>query len=139
MAVILLPFAIVAVIAIFVGAPWAIHKKLDLPTLLIPALCWLLLFHFTGDRRLFFPYAIMFAATLALRTTWAHAIGLVALFLMIRVLQDAAMNVLLVELVVAIAALLPIYFVQKRWQLNWPGRAAVALASSMLAFFGLIF
>ena len=139
MAAIFLPFAIIAVITILGGAPWAIHKKLDLPTLLIPALCWLLLFHFTGDRRLFFPYTILFAAHLALRTTWAHAIGVVVLFLMIRVLQDAAMNVLLVELIVAIAALLPIYFFKKKWQLTWPGRAAVAIWSSMLAFFGLIF
>jgi hypothetical protein len=79
---------------------------------IVPALGWLAASRATGNRELFFPYAMYLAAHVASQFAgrgWkpvAAAGGtVVAAFLAIRVLQDATLQVLAVELVVAVAIL----------------------------------
>jgi hypothetical protein len=77
-----------------------------------PALGWLVASYATGNRELFFPYAMYLAAHVASQfagrdwKTVAVAGGTVVMaFLMIRVLQDATLPVLAVEFFVALAIL----------------------------------
>lgn len=73
---------------------------------------WLGAFHWTGDRRLFFPYAMQFAVQMPelMRGRVRHPIvvgggGTIAVFLLIRVIQSASASVLVVELVIAASIL----------------------------------
>ena len=80
---------------------------------LVPALGWAVAHAATGNRELFFPYAIYLAAH-AVVTLWSRGFapaagggaGLVGAFLLIRLLQQATPRVLAVELAVAAAILL---------------------------------
>jgi hypothetical protein len=79
---------------------------------IVPALGWLVASYATGNRELFFPYAVYLAAHVASQfaglgwKTAAVAGGTVVMaFLMIRVLQNATLPVLAVEFVVAMAIL----------------------------------
>ena len=76
--------------------------------MVVPGLVWLALFRITGNRELFFPFAIHMASLLALRLgrrgLWQGAVaggGMVALFLAIRASQQATARVLGLELAVA--------------------------------------
>ena len=73
---------------------------------------WLALFHWTGDRRLFFPYSMQFAVQMAclLRGRMAKPAivgggSIVLVFTVIRISQSATAAVLIVELAVAGTAL----------------------------------
>jgi len=79
---------------------------------LIPSLAWLALFRVTGNRELFFPFAMYLATYVALivaarwpRRAWIAGALMVATFLLIRMLQAASTRVLAVECVVALAIL----------------------------------
>ena len=111
---------------------------------LVPAAGWLAAHAITGNRELFFPYAIALAAHLAGqfidrgRPQAAVAGALVAAaFLSIRVVQAATAGVLAVESAVAAAILaaavaaLPAA-VKRPW-----GRVAVTAGASLLAYAGL--
>jgi len=111
---------------------------------LAPAVGWAVAHHLTGNRELFFPFAMALAAHAAGqfsrrgRPAATAAGGLVvAAFLAIRVLQRAGGGVLAVEAVVAVAilsavvAILPL--VQRR---PWAGMA-VAVVASLAAYAGL--
>ena len=133
-----LPWACISVfgICIFIayGANWR-----EVLLLILPALFWLAVFHFSGDRRMFFPFSILFAASFALRANWAAAMGIMVLFLVARILQDATFKVLAVEVLVAVVVLCPVYFARKKLSALQQWRSAFAAASSLLAFIGLIF
>ena len=105
------------------------------------ALGWLCAFHFTGDRRLFFPYSMLFAALGIMRQGRALQTGTWAalLFFAIRILQGATPTVLLVEVLVAVVALTPAYIAQRVGSPSLWIFAAVGLLCSVLAFFGLAF
>ena len=104
------------------------------------ALVWLLAFKLTGDRRLFFPYSMLFAAAAMLtRGQWLMqglAVGL--LFFVIRIYQDASQSVLLVEALVAAAALGPALLVRRKGS-DMENPAVVVSICSVIACFGLVF
>lgn len=111
---------------------------------LVPAAAWMAAHQVTGDRRLFFPFALALAAHLAGqfvgrgRAAALVAGGIVvAAFLAIRLVQAATIPVLAVESVVAAVilaaavAVLPAA-VRRPW-----GTAAVTALASLLAYAGL--
>jgi hypothetical protein len=82
--------AMVAFIALAFSGPWV-----STLALLAPGLLWLALFQFTGNRELFFPYAMQLAAVVACRVGGGPGRRLagggvvIAAFLAIRVAQQA--------------------------------------------------
>jgi hypothetical protein len=110
----------------------------------LPAAGWMVAHELTGNRELFFPYAIALAAHLASqfvgrgRVAAAVAGGLVvAAFLGIRILQAATAQVLAVELAVAAAILIVTVAVlpavlKRPWEV-----VAVTLLASLAAYAGL--
>jgi hypothetical protein len=108
---------------------------------LLPGLLWLALFRVTGDRELFFPYTMYLASHVALgcsqRTVWLASLGggaVVAAFMLIRVLQNATVRVLAVELVVAVA-ILAVALVAHAWSRKQAvSDAAIVAGASLLAY-----
>jgi hypothetical protein len=113
------------VTALYGGWEWALLSFVVLVTLwpaqfsVVPMLAtmgvsffWLALFHSTGDRRLFFPYAMQFAVQMPYllqgrvpKPAIAGGGGVIAVFMLIRIAQSATVGVLIVELFVATAIL----------------------------------
>ena len=151
-----------AVAHCFGGPPWAVIGALAVVLLtlggirieslavMVPSLAWLSLSHATGNRELFFPYTMYLASCVALRATertpWLGPLGgaaIVALFMVIRILQQATVRVLVVEFVVA-TAILALVVVASSWSrrrfahvappTNFACRAAIVAASSLLAY-----
>jgi hypothetical protein len=103
-------------------------------------MAWLFAFWISGDRRLFFPYSMQYAVQAAcllgaLPARAGAGVALITAFLAIRMLQEASRQVLLFELLVAVAILafsLQVYSSAappQRWK-----TIAVGAAASMLAF-----
>jgi hypothetical protein len=112
--------------------------------LVVPAIVWLGLFHVTGNRELFFPYAMALTAfvslLLAAHTPWLGWMAgglMVGSFLVIRVMQQASGRVLAVELAVAAVILVLTLAAAPRIQGRWPTEAALVAAASLAAFVGL--
>ena len=105
------------------------------------ALVWLLVFKLTGDRRLFFPYSMLFAASaISAPGQWVmQGVAAALLFFAIRIYQDASQSVLLVEGLVAVVALAPALVARRKGVLDSLNLAAVGALCSAIAFFGLIF
>jgi len=154
-----------AVAHVFGGPPWTVIGALAVVLLalggirieslaiVVPSLAWLALSHTTGNRELFFPYTMYLASCVAMRGSdradraeWLGPLGgaaIVAVFLVIRILQQATLRVLAVEFVVA-AAILALVLVACLWRrrhgeqvarvtpLAW--QAAIVVASSLLAY-----
>lgn len=113
-----------------------------------PALLWLVLFRATGNRELFFPYAMHLAAVVACRARGGLVARLtsggavVAAFLAIRLTQQATPRVLAVELAVAAAILaatmLAVTFATRARPSPHPGvEAAIVAAAGLAAYAGL--
>lgn len=140
--------------AIFYGGwPWALMAAIWVVALrtgedgngsllqaAVSGLFWLALFHWTGDRRLFFPFSMQVAASAACRwrvqgkwTAVAAGAVVTAVFTAVRLLQSASAHVLGVELVVA-AAVLSIGLVL----LPFTGKWAASTAAALLALAGLL-
>ena len=107
-------------------------------------LLWLLLFQWTGDRRLFFCFAMQCAVQMMYlargRTARPGLLGgggLLALFLLIRIWQGASASVLAVELVVAVVILTGIRWPRVGSPGGWPERVVAGMLGSTLAFLGL--
>ncbi|MEX0669909.1 MAG: hypothetical protein WD060_05585 [Pirellulales bacterium] len=131
--------AVVAFIALAFTRPWAATLGL-----VVPGLLWLALFRATGNRELFFPYAMHLAAVAAFRTgdrgaTWSLLGGgiVVGVFLVIRVFQDATTRVLAVELAVAAAILTAAVALRACCPRRVTIDAAIIAASALLAYAGL--
>lgn len=112
--------------------------------LTVPGVLWLTLALWTGDRRLFFPYAMQHATQLGClytgRKLWAAftaAAAMVALFLLIRVGQAASAEVLAVETAVAAAVLGLTLGLCAKLSPGPVARAVIGGAASALAFAGL--
>lgn len=111
---------------------------------LVPAAGWMAAHHLSGNRELFFPYAMTLATHLAGqfvdRGRGAAAVAgglLVAAFLAIRVMQDATARVLAVEAAVAAAILaLAVAVLPAAARRPW-GLVAAAIMASLLASAGL--
>lgn len=104
---------------------------------------WLAAFLITGDRRLYFPFTIQLAVqALALPTfnpPSLSATAIVALFSAIRLIQQATLIVLTVELVVAAVAIAIPAYIYRNGKPTPLRRFATATLGSILAFAGLVF
>ncbi len=105
-------------------------------------LMWLLLYCWTGDRRLYFPYTMQFAIQLSElwkgRVPWpaASAGGLmVGSFTLIRIWQGATTQVLVVELVVALIILIAARLLLGRRRRD---ATEVTIAAAVGSFFALL-
>jgi len=143
----------------FGGPPWTVigalavvaqtlgGARLGSLTLVLPSLLWLALANTTGNRELFFPYTMYLASCVAVGSIapsrWPGQLGggvVVAAFMIIRILQQATVRVLAVELMVA-AAILALVVAACTWgrrhvvhvsSVAW--HAAIAVAASLLAY-----
>ncbi|MGC4053772.1 MAG: hypothetical protein QM757_31680 [Paludibaculum sp.] len=145
--------ALLAFTALLGGWPWALMAAIwvaallkwqedSWPLLLAAAagLFWIALFRGTEDRRLFFPFSMQVAASVACllgvhgrRPALAAGILVTAVFAVIRMLQDAGTHVLGVELIVA-AAVVPVGVALRPHAGQWGASAITAL----LALAGLL-
>ena len=139
------PWTVIGVVAILALMPGGV--RIESLALAVPSLFWLGLSHATGNRELFFPYAMYLASCVALRDSdraaWPGTLGaglIVGVFMIIRTLQQATVRILAVEFAVA-AAILTLVIMARSWirrnaarpaQYAW--RAAIAAASSLLAY-----
>lgn len=112
--------------------------------MLMPAGLWLVLCRFTGNRELFFPYA-MYVMAFMMSRLWERGRGTAimgglfcgGLFLFIRRLQNATMSVLLVEGVVAAGIIFALgVFCWQGLNRGWM-RMVGLLGASLLAYAGL--
>jgi hypothetical protein len=136
------PWTIVAMLA-FVSLSWAGPRASTL-ALAAPALLWLAAFRATGDRELFFPYAMHLAAVVACRagdrgTGWALAGGgaIAAAFLGVRVWQEATARVLAVEVAVAAVVLGGAVAAIAKLPRQLAFDVAIVAAATLTAFAGL--
>jgi hypothetical protein len=132
------PFALISLVAFC----WLSRDGFDTTTVLRTAsfgIVWLALFQLTGDRRLFFPFTIQFALHTAFPRPpkLAGCAGTVAVFLMVRVLQGATFQVLLVETAVAVAVVAVSLAAYAKTSGGWVSRLAWAGFGSFLASLGL--
>jgi hypothetical protein len=111
---------------------------------MLPAIAWVGASHATGNRELFFPYAMYLAAHVAGQfaprgRTLATAAGgtVVAAFLAIRMLQAATPRVLAVELAVAFAILAAVVMANLTTATRPWGRGVVAVLASCAGYAGL--
>lgn len=142
------------------GPPWTLvamtaflalafsGARLATLALMAPALLWLVLFRVTGNRELFFPYAMHLAAVVACRihggriAGLAGGIGVVTAFLAIRVAQRATPRVLAVELAVALVILAATIVAVTAATRSRPSasaglEAAIVVAAGLAAYAGL--
>lgn len=136
------PWTVVGMLA-FV-APLVTGLRRASLVLLVPSLAWLVLFRVTGNRELFFPFAMYVAAFLAVSLTQRDArLGaagggfVVATFLVIRILQGATVPVLVVECVVAAAILAAVVAARATLRRQPVSDAAIVAGASLLAYAGL--
>ena len=139
------PWAVIGAIAVVALALGGI--RIESLALMVPSLAWLALSHATGNRELFFPYTMYLASCVALRVApasrWMGPLGgaaVVAAFMVIRILQQAAVRVLIVEFVVAVA-ILALVLVARALGQPYAARvatvvwhAAIITAASLLAY-----
>jgi hypothetical protein len=138
------------------GQPWAIltllvlvvqslaDRRLVELAMIVPALGWLVLFRLTGNRELFFPFAMYLAAHVSLllghRSPWLGACGgivTVASFLVLRYQQQATWPVLAVELGVAAGILGLTLLAHTMGPKNRWADTVITGAASLLAYWGL--
>lgn len=138
------------------GPPWTLvggaafallafaGPRLDTLLLVAPSLAWLGGSLATGNRELFFPYAMQLAAVVLCRlcgrgAAWGFGGGglVAAAFLAIRVAQQATPRVLAVECAVAAAILAGAALARARWPQGGAIDAAIVAASALLAYAGL--
>jgi hypothetical protein len=150
--------AILSVAALVGGPPWTVLAALalvaesiggvGLPGLvrLAPSLVWVVAFRLTGNRELFFPYAMYLAAHAGLhlaerdrRYGIAASLLMVAFFLAFRVAQGASTGVLAVELAVAVAIVVGLFVIRRLTPAVRHDRrdVALAVAASIAAYAGL--
>ena len=112
--------------------------------MLIPCSAWLVLSNVTGNRELYFPFAMYVMAFMVSRL-WEKGRRVAALggflcggfFLTIRWLQQASMSVLFVEGVVAAGILILLCVYYKQGLGNEWSRMASLVGASLLAYAGL--
>jgi len=109
-----------------------------------PSLTWLGLAQATGNRELFFPYAMHLAAVVLCALAGRGAAwgllgggGVAAAFLVVRVAQQATPRVLAVECAVAAAILVAATFAWSRVPRRAGMDAAIIVGSALLAYAGL--
>ena len=96
-----------------------------------PALFWIAMFHWTGDRRLFFPFAVHMGQA-------SRPVLILAVFFAIRVQQAATLQVLAVEFLVTVAVLWAGRAIYRQGPPGLPMRTLAAAVASILALIGLL-
>lgn len=136
------PWTAVAAVAVVVQA--FVRPEPGRLLMVLPAVAWLALFRLTGNRELFFPYAMALAAfvslPLAAQAVWLGGLGgtlVIGSFLAIRILQQAGGRVLAVELAVAVVILALVLAAATRARGRWSLEAAIVATASLLAYAGL--
>ena len=148
--------AFLAVAQLVGGPPWTLvggaafvlvafaRPSIEALLLAAPSLAWLGASVATGNRELFFPYAMHLAAVSMCRLagrgvgrSLAAGGAVAAVFLAIRVSQQATPRVLAVECTVAAAILVGAAFARARWPQGGAIDAAIVVASALLAWAGL--
>ena len=138
------PWAIVGMVAFIAQIVTQTFNgfRTDALALVVPSLLWLAFFRATGNRELFFPYTMYLAIGVAVRaaerSSWLGLGGgglVVAVFMIIRVLQNATSRVLAVELAIA-AAILAFALAAHAWSRTQTTTrdAAIVAVSSLLAY-----
>lgn len=109
-----------------------------------PCLAWPVAVQATGNRELFFPFAMQLAAVAVCRNShrgaaWglAGGAGVVAAFLGVRFRQDATPRVLAVETIVAAVILAGLVLARLRCRPSPAAEAALVAAASLAAYAGL--
>lgn len=132
------PWTLLTMIAFL--AQIAVDFRVAPLAMLAPGLAWLALHHVTGDRELFFPFAMTVAIHVALLASargTARALlgggGVVAVFLAIRGLQAASPRVLAVEAGIAVAILVAAVAAHAAARTR-PAAAAIVALSSLAAY-----
>ncbi len=139
------PWTVIGAVAVVLLALGGI--RIESLALMVPSLVWLGLSHATGNRELFFPYTMYLVSCVAMRgsdranlATWLEPLSgafVVAAFMIIRILQQATVRVLIVELVVA-AAILALVVAAGSWSrrrvapVAW--HAVIIVTASLLAY-----
>jgi len=107
---------------------------------LLPALAWAAAATLTGNRELYFPFAMQLAATAATVPAASHRLGslaagggIVTAFLAIRWLQAATPRVLAVEAAAAVVVLVAAVAARQRFA-NAASRWWIPAAASLLAY-----
>lgn len=107
-------------------------------------LAWLVLFHFTGNRELYFPYTMQYAVQMTMLAyggrLWMAGLGgvlIVAVFTVVRLLQAATAAVLAVELFVAAGIIAIAIAACESGRGKAASRLAAAVLGSLIAFAGL--
>ena len=141
------PWTVVAALAFAVfglGSGGEPDRRRELLWLILPALGWLAAFRLTGNRELFFPFAMYLAAHAALtgarRGVRGASVGgglVVAAFLVIRVLQAATPRVLAVETAAAGVILAVTCLAAVRIGRSLPGAGLLLALASAAAFVSL--
>ena len=136
------PWTALGAVAVVVQA--VVSPQASRLIVLLPAVAWLGLFRITGNRELFFPYAMALTAfvilPMASRAAWQGWLSgglMVGAFLAIRLAQQASGRVLAVELAVASVILVLILVAASRVQGRLPRQAALVAAASLAAYAGL--
>ena len=136
--------AILRVVAWWLGGwPWALLWALsflllarqETPAFALatagPAFLWLVLFHQTGDRRLFFPFAVQVGQA-------SSPVVVLAAFFAIRIQQSATPHVLVIEFLVTAAVLTVGHAIQRHRPPGLQTRLLAAAIASILALIGLL-
>ena len=125
------------------GWPWALLWALsflllarqETPAIALaaagPAFIWLVLFHQTGDRRLFFPFAVQVGQA-------SSPVVVLAAFFAIRIQQSATPHVLVIEFLVTAAVLTVGNVIQRHGTPGLQTRILAAASASILALIGLL-
>ncbi len=144
----------IAVAAYFGGWEWALLTlvasacsfRQSIVSALSVSFLWLALFCWSGDRRLYFPFAMQFAVQIPFlidgrvaRPWILGGGGTVVLFLLIRIAQSATIKVLVVEAIVATVILVFLHILRGYLGEGTKTRVMAGAIASVLAFIGLVF
>lgn len=142
------PWTVVAMVA-FIALSFA-GPGLQALALAVPGLGWLAASHATGNRELFFPYAMQLAAVAMCRwgergapASLTAGAGVAAVFFAVRFWQQATPRVLAVEFAVAAAILAGVVLVRTRAPRPAGGArvfaadVAIVAAAALAAYAGL--
>ncbi|MFN8938295.1 MAG: hypothetical protein ACK5ZJ_00920 [Acidobacteriota bacterium] len=133
-----LPFALFLAVTLF-SLPRHERKVAGALKVILVSLFWLVAFTISGDRRLFFPFSLSLAFTVFALRGLAACLAMVALFVFFRIVQNATLSVLAVEVLLIIPALGFPLWLYSHSPKNRPRQLYYNALTSLLAFASLVF
>jgi hypothetical protein len=133
-----LPFSLLFALTLFSLPPHERKVSAALKAIFV-SLFWLVAFTVSGDRRLFFPFSLSLAFSVFALRGLASCLAMVALFLVIRILQNATLSVLAVEILLTIPALGVPLWLYSHSPKNLSRQIYYNALTSLLAFASLVF